>query len=570
MRVLAPSFAGYRTRWLRRDVVAGATVWAVLIPESLAYATIAGVPPVVGLYAAAPALVLYALIGSSRQLVVGPMAATAALSAGVIADLAPGSDAVAATTGLALMVGLVALVAGAFRLGFLASFISEPVLKGFIVGLALTIAVGQLPKLFGIDKGEGNFFAQLWHFVSHLGETNLLALTVGAGALAVVLGLRRWLPVVPGSLVAVALAIAAVWLFDLDARGVDVVGAIPSGLPPLGLPELPLSAYLDLAGGAVGVALVGFVEGLGAAKTYAERRGETVDADRELLGLGAANLGAGLAAGMVVNGSLSKTAVNGSAGARSQVSGLTAAVLTVLTLLFLTGLFTRLPEPALAAIVIAAVLELIDIHTLAGFYRMWTRRLGAIYGLAARADFAAALAAMLGVLLFETLPGLVIGIALSLVLLLYRASQPHVARLGRAEAGAGSGADLWLDHDRHPEVEVPDDIVVVRIEGGRVVAAADHVRDHLLALAAPDEHGRVPRGIVLDARTVPFIDVTATRMLAAVDQTLRAAGSALVLAREIGQVRDVLRVSADRVLPVHASIDDAVAGLRASPEAMGG
>lgn len=512
-------------------------------------------PPVVGLYAAAPALVLYALVGSSRQLVVGPMAATAALSAGVIDDLGPGLDPVGATTGLALTVGLVALVAGAFRLGFLASFISEPVLKGFIVGLALTIAVGQLPTLFGIEKGEGDFVAQLVHCVTHLGETNPLALAVGVGALAVVLGLRRWLPVVPGSLVAVALAIAAVWLFGLDDRGVDVVGAIPSGLPPVGLPAVPLGEYLDLAGGALGVALVGFAEGLGAAKTYAERRGDTVDADRELLGLGVANLGAGFTAGMVVNGSLSKTAVNGSAGARSQVSGLTAAVLTVLTLLFLTGLFTALPEPALAAIVIAAVIELIDIGALVGFYRMWTRRLGAIYGRAARADFTAAIAALLGVLLFDTLPGLVIGVVLSLVLLLYRSSRPHVAVLGRAADG------LWLDADRHPEVAVPDDVVVVRVEGGLYFAAADHVRDGLLALAGPDEEGR-RRGIVLDARTVPFVDVTAARMLANLDRTLRRTGTALVVARDIGQVRDVLRAGESEAAPVHASIDDAVAALR--------
>ncbi|MEJ2865391.1 SulP family inorganic anion transporter [Actinomycetospora flava] len=563
VRVLAPTLAGYRSGWLRRDVVAGATVWAVLVPESLAYATIAGVPPVVGLYAAAPALVLYTLVGSSRQLVVGPMAATAALSAGVIADLGPGLDPTAATTGLAITVGLVALVAGAFRLGFLASFISEPVLKGFIVGLALTIAIGQLPKLLGIEKGEGDFFAQLAHLLTHLDETNLLALVVGVGALAVVLGLRRRLPVVPGSLVAVALAIAAVWLFGLDTRGVDVVGAIPSGLPPLGLPDIPWSGYLDLAGGAVGVALVGFVEGLGAAKTYAERQGQTVDADRELLGLGTANLGAGLAAGMVVNGSLSKTAVNGGAGARSQVSGLTAAVLTVLTLLFLTGLFTALPEPALAAIVIAAVIELIDIGALAGLYRMWTRRLGAIYGPAARADFVAAVAAVLGVLIFDTLPGLVIGVALSLVLLLYRSSRPNIALLGRVPGDH----DLWLDRDRHPDLDVPDDIVVARVEGGLFFADADHVRDQLLALTRPDEQGRRPRGIVLDARTVPFVDVTAARMLAALDQTLRGAGSALALARDIGQVRDVLQISGGSVLPVHSSLDDAVAALRAGPPA---
>ncbi len=560
-RLLAPTLAGYRPAWLRRDVVAGATVWAVLIPEALAYATIAGVPPVVGLYAAAPALVLYALVGSSRQLVVGPMAATAALSAGVIADLGPGTDPVAATSALAITVGLVALLAGAFRLGFLASFISEPVLKGFVVGLALTIAIGQVPKLLGIDKGDGDFFAQLAHVVTHLGQTRPLTLAVGVGVLAVVLGLRRWAPRVPGSLVAVALAIAAVWVLGLDDRGVDVVGAIPSGLPPLGPPATALPDYLDLVGGAVGVALVGFAEGLGAAKTYAERQGETVDADRELLGLGAANLGAGLAAGMVVNGSLSKTAVNGSAGARSQVSALTAAVLTVLTLLFLTGLFTELPEPALAAIVIAAVVELVDVGALLVLYRMWTRRLGAIYGRAARADFAAAVGAMLGVLVFDTLPGLVIGIALSLGLLLYRSSRPNVALLGRAPGTD----DLWLDRDRHDDLTVPADVVVARVEGGLYFADADHVRDRLLQLAAPDDQGRRPRGLVLDARTVPFVDVTAARMLGALDQTLRAAGSGLVLARDIGQVRDVLRAGEGGGIPVHGSLDEAVAGVRARP-----
>ncbi|MET0188172.1 MAG: SulP family inorganic anion transporter, partial [Pseudonocardia sediminis] len=416
---VAPSLRGYRRSFLRPDLVAGATVWAVLVPESLAYATIAGVPPVVGLYAAVPALVLYALVGSSKHLVVGPMAATAALSAGVVADLGGGGlDPVALTTALAVTVGLVGIVAGAFRLGFLASFISAPVLKGFIVGLALTIAVGQLPALVGIGKGEGDFFAQLRHLLTHLGDADPLSVATGAGTLVVVLGLRRWLPKVPGSLVAVALAITAVAVLHLDTRGVDVVGPITAGLPSPGLPPVPFSGYLQLVAGALGVALVGFAEGLGAAKTYASRHGYEVDPNRELLGLGVANLGSGLVSGMVVNGSLSKTAVNGAAGARTEMSGLIAAALTVVTLLFLTGLFTRLPEPALAAIVIAAVIELIDLRAIAVLYRMWTRRLGTIYGLAARADFAAALAAQLGVLVLDTLPGLFNGITLSLLLLL--------------------------------------------------------------------------------------------------------------------------------------------------------
>jgi sulfate permease, SulP family len=552
--LIAPSLQGYRRAWVRRDLIAGATVWAVLVPECLAYATIAGVPPVVGLYAAVPALVLYALIGSSRHLVVGPMAATAALSAGVTADFgSTGLDTVALTTALAVTVGLVAIVAGAFRLGFLASFISEPVLKGFIVGLAMTIAVGQLPKLFGIEKGEGDFFAQLWHLVTHLGDADLLSTAVGLGTLALVLALRRWLPRVPGSLAAVALAIGAVWTFGLDSAGVDVVGPITAGLPPFGLPSVPVSTYLQLVGGALGVALVGFAEGLGAAKTYAARHGYEVDANRELLGLGAANLGSGLAAGMVVNGSLSKTAVNGSAGARTEASGLVAAVLTVLTLLFLTALFTRLPEPALAAIVIAAVVELIDVGALVVLYRMWTRRLGAIYGLAARADFAAAIAAMLGVLVFDTLPGLFIGIVLSLLLLLYRASRPHVAELGRAP----TGNDLWVDRERHEEATTADGVVVVRVEGGLFFADADHVRDALQALARrPGVHA-----VVLDARSVPFVDVTAARMLVGLVASLETTGVELVVARDIGQVRDVLRETDGARPRVFGEVDEAVAAL---------
>ena len=227
------SLRGYRPTWLRADLLAGLTVWAVLVPESLAYATIAGVPPVVGLYAAVPSLVLYAVLGSSRHLVVASMSATAALSASIVAVYARAGtdDYVSLTATLAIVTGVLGLLAGLLRLGFLASFISEPVLKGFIVGLALTIIAGQLPKLFGVAKGGGDFFEQMAHLVRGLGDTNLATLVVGLLSLAVVLGLRRWLPLVPGSLVAVLLGIAAVPLFDLVGRGVEIVGPIESGLP---------------------------------------------------------------------------------------------------------------------------------------------------------------------------------------------------------------------------------------------------------------------------------------------------------------------------------------------------
>ena len=470
-------------------------MWAVLVPESLAYATIAGVPPVVGLYAAVPSLVLYAVLGSSRHLVVASMSATAALSASIVAVYAKAGtdDYVSLTATLAIVTGVLGLLAGLLRLGFLASFISEPVLKGFIVGLALTIIAGQLPKLFGVPKGSGDFFEQMADLISQLGDTSGATLVVGLASLVVVLGLRRWLPLVPGSLVAVLIGIAAVSVFDLVGRGVEIVGPIESGLPSVGLPQgRGLDDYLLLVGAAVGVLLVGFAEGLGAAKTYAAKSGYDIDANRELLGMGAANLGAGVCAGMVVNGSLSKTAVNGGAGAKSQVSTLTVSALTVVTLLFLTGLFENLPEATLAAVVIAAVIELVDIPALVRLYRVWTGHLGGIYGWAARADFLAALAALLGVLVFDTLPGLFIGIGVSILLLLYRASRPAVTTLARASSPEHDEG-LWVDVARHPDLSPRDDVVVVRVESGLFFANADHVREEILGQVTEDDGGRGPR-----------------------------------------------------------------------------
>ncbi|CAM3175121.1 SulP family inorganic anion transporter [Stackebrandtia soli] len=543
-----------RFGWSRTDLVAGLTVWAVLVPEALAYATIAGVPPVVGLYAAVPALVLYALVGSSRQLVVGPMSATAALSAATIGGLAAssGDRYVALTVALALATGVVGMLAGLLRFGFIANLISAPVLKGFIIGLALTIIAGQLPALLGVDKSEGGFFAQVGGVVASLGDVNGWAVAIGATCLAVVLGLKRWLPVVPGSLVAAVLGITAVAVIGLE-HTVDIVGHIDSGLPQLGMPSgVDLGDYLGLAGPAVGVLLVGFAEGLGAAKTYAVKEGYEVSADRELLGLGAANLGSGLASGMVVNGSLSKTAVNGGAGAKSQLSGLIVAALTVITLLFLTGLFERLPDAALAAIVIAAVIELVDVAALRGLYRTYTARLGRIYGPAARTDFAAAIVALLGVLVLGTLPGLFLGIAVSLLLLLYRASRPHVATLGRV-------GGVWVDVAEHPDATTEPGIVVARLESGLFFANAEHTRQGLRALVRDDT-----TALVLDGRAMPFIDVTGAAMLTELAKQLRDNGTGLYLAREIGQVRDVLNTGqADADITVHRTVEAAIVAARA-------
>jgi sulfate permease, SulP family len=554
-----PSLHGYRRAWLRGDLIAGLTVWAVLVPEALAYATIAGVSPVVGLYAAPPALLLYALFGSSRHLVVGPMSATAALSAATVGALVAGNGHhyVAMTAALAVATGAAALLAGLARLGFLASFISEPVIKGFIVGLALTIVIGQVPALLGVEKHAGDFFEQAWGVIRHLGDLDALTAATGLASLAIVLVLKRLVPAVPASLVVVALGVAAVELLNLDDHGLDIVGHIDSGLPSVGTPDVSWSDMGSLAAGAVGTMLVGFAEGLGAARTYAQREHYEIDTNRELMGLGAANLGSGLCSGMVVNGSLSKTAVNGSAGAKSQVSGLIVAVLTVVTLLLLTGLFEKLPEATLAAVVIAAVIELVDFPAVAGMYRVFSGRRTGRFALAARPDFVAAVAAMLGVLVFDTLPGLFIGIAVSLLLLLYRASAPHVAQLGRVPGTT----DQYGDLRRHPENRSPEGVVILRIEAGLFFANADAVRKRIMGAAAlPGVHA-----IVLDGEAMPFIDLTAARRLEEVAGDLDRRGIRLLLAGDVGRVRDVLQRAGDSA-PIHATVQEAVNAAAPSSE----
>ena len=318
---LFSSLLPYEKQWLSRDVIAGLTVWAVLVPEALAYASIAGVSPAVGLYAAPSALLFYAAFGSSRHLVVGPMSATAALSAAAVGSVVAGSGSsfTILTATLAITTGVIALAFGLLRLGFIANFISEPVLKGFIIGLALTIMIGQVPKLFGVAKGSGDFFDQLWHLIDNLGDTSGWTLVIGAGSLAVLIGLKVAAPKLPGSLIVVLLGIVIGKVAHLDNHGVELVGHIKRGLPHYGLPHAPVHDYVELGQFAIGIVLVGFAEGLGAAKTYASMQHYDIDTNRELIGLGAANAAAGLSSGMVVNGSLSKTAVNGSAGADAAV-----------------------------------------------------------------------------------------------------------------------------------------------------------------------------------------------------------------------------------------------------------
>lgn len=557
MRMPFSSLHGYRSAWLVPDLVAGLTVWAVLVPEALAYATIAGVSPEVGLYAAPSALLFYAAFGSSRHLVVGPMSATAALSAAAVGSVVAGNGGVyaALTATLAITTGVLALIAGLARLGFVANFISEPVLKGFIIGLAFTIMIGQVPKLLGVGKGTGDFFAQLGHILLELGDVSGPTVLVGGASLAALLGLRHFAPKIPASLVVVLVGIIVAKVAHLSAHGVELVGHIPSGLPDYGLPSVGAESYLHLAGPAVGIVLVGFAEGLGAAKTYAASERYDIDANRELIGLGAANVAAGLSSGMVVNGSLSKTAVNGGAGAKTQASGLVVAVLTVITLLLLTGLFEDLPETTLAAVVIVAVLELVDVGAMQRLYRCVSGPLKAMYGPAARADFIAACAALLGVMVFDTLPGLFIGIGASAVLLVYKASRPHVAELGLDPAHP----DRYVDRSRDPRAEPPVGVVILRVESPLFFANADSVEAVVRVASARAD----VRAIVLDAETMAAIDMTAADMLGGLADRLESAGVRLVMAREVGQVRDVL-VAAEaghQPLEVYPTVHAAVAAV---------
>ena len=376
---------------------------------------------------------------------------------------------------------------------------------------------------------------------------------VGTLSLAVIIGLRRLAPGVPGPLVAVAGGIAAVKILGLD---VPTVGSIPSGLPSFGLPDIGLGDAAGLAGAGIGVMLVAFAEGLAAANAYATRDHQRIDANRELVAMGGANLASGLSSGMVVAGSLSKTAVNASAGARTQLSALLAAGLTVVALLFLTGFFEDLPQATLAAVVIAAVVELIDLAALVDLYHTYTERLGRQYGWVARPDFIAAVAALLGVLIFGTLPGLFIGISASLLLLIYRASRPYVAVLGSSP----DSDSAYRDVDRHGDAQPLDDIAVLRIESGLYFANAEGVRSRILDAGGADD----ARAVIIDAETTPFVDVTAARMLIAAREELRSHGIPLVLARDIGQVRDVLGCITDDGDPIasYPTIDAAVKALK--------
>lgn len=538
--------SGYRSRWLTRDLVAGLTLWALVVPEAMAYASIAGVPPQFGLYSVPLAVIAYAWLGSSRRLFVGPSSTICALVATVVAPVAAaagGSEYVLLTAALSLLVGVAFIALGLLRMGFLSRLFAEPVLDGFIVGLGLYIAVGQLPKLVGAEKAEGNTVQQVAGLLTEVGQWNLATVALGAAALAALFLLHRFAPKVPGALVVVVLSLVLVPALSLEDRGVEVVGKIPAGFAFISWDGLNLDLVLDLVPGALAVVIVGFAESLAVVKAYAAKDGTSVDANRELIAYGAASIGSGVLQGFPPAGSLSKSAAAEGSGAKSPLAFVTTAVLVVLTILFFTGVFETLPEPVLGAIVI---------HAVAGMIRpraIWRLRQIRV------PDFWLALFAFLGVVLIDVTAGILIGLVLSLALLLQRMSSPHVAVLHR-DPDRG-----FVDAGVHPDAEPIPGTLVFRVDGPLVFANVDPVVEQLRSHI----HHSKPRPtlVVLDFEATYEIDVTGATTLSRLLDDLRTAGIEVRFAGAHEPVREYAgRLSLDGLAGLsdsYPSVDDAVA-----------
>ena len=505
---------------LRGDVVAGIALAGLLIPEAMGYAGIAGLPPQAGLYATAFGLLAYAVFGSSRQLAVSPTSASAAILAATVAPLAAenAGKSVVLAAAVSLVVGLLFLIAGTLKLGFISDFISKPVMKGFVFGIALTIVIKQLPKLLGIEKGTGPSYMQLWHTLTHAAQSNLWTLATAAAALAALFLVDRFVPRVPGALLVLVAGIVISRVFQLHTHGVDIVGAIPAGLPRPNFPVLTWSDWLQAAPAAVGLALVLYVESLGAARTFATKNGYDLDPNQELRALAVANATSAIFHGMIVGGGTSGTAANDSNGAKSQVSIITASLMAMITLLFLTGWFYHLPEAVLAAIVVHAVRHLLDLGELRRFRRI------------RRIDYRESLAAIAGVIAFGILNGLLLAVILTLIALMRYLAESHVAVLGRLQ-----GTREYVDVLRHPEAEQFPGILMLRIERMLFFANADGVRQiirDLVAKATP-----APKVLILNCELIPVLDVTAIDVL----QQMLASATEKHIRMVLAGVRDPVR-----------------------------
>ena len=521
------SLASYQVSWLRSDVVAGVVLTTLLVPQGMAYAELAGLPAITGLYTTILCLIGYALCGPSRILVLGPDSSLGPMIAATILPIV-GSDgsparAIALASMMALIVGAIMILAGVAKLGFIADLLSKPTQIGYMNGLALTILIGQLPKLFGFSTDANGLINEAHAFVHGVasGETVGAAVVIGLVSLALILALGRWLPRVPGVLVAVVVAIAAASVFDLASHGVSLVGELPKGFPPLTVPN-PVSDLPLLVGGALGIVLVALADTISTASAFAARTGQEVDGNGEMIGIGAANVAAGLFQGFPVSTSGSRTAVAEQAGAKTQLTGVVGAALIVLMLVLVPGLLKNLPNPTLAAVVIAASLSLADIP---GTVRLWKQR---------PVECLLSIAAFLGVALLGVLEGIVVAVLLSILNVFRRAWRPYQTTLGRVPGLAGQ-------HDRqlHPEAEELPGLVIFRFDAPLFFANARTFRDRIRALAATDPR---PQWIVIAAEPITDVDTTAADMLADLDEELNAAGTSLVFA----ELKDPVRAKLER------------------------
>ncbi len=526
----------YSAAWLPRDIVAGITLAAYAIPVSLAYATLAGLPPQTGIYGYLLGGLGYALLGSSRQLAIGPTSAISLMIAGTVGAMAEGDAQryaeIASLT--AFTVAALCLFAWLLRLSALVKLISDSILVGFKAGAGLTISMTQLPSLFGVAGGGHNFFDRVWLLVGQLGQMQYVVLLVGIIAIGLIVVGDRLLPGRPVALAVVALAIIAASVLGLPALGVPITGKIPAGLPTLADPTLRIrdvEGIIPLAGGCL---LLAYIEGVSAARTFAAKHGYALDPRQELLGIGAANLAAAIGQGYPVAGGLSQSAVNDKAGARTSLALVFASVTLALCLLFLTGLLENLPKAVLAAVVLTAVYGLLDFPAL---IRMWR---------VSRLDFLAAAIALGGVLLLGILQGILLAALGSVILLLVRSARPHVAFLGRVP-----GTNSYSDLERHPENEPLSGVIAFRPEASLIYVNADAVMESVLSRIRETEPAPI-RLAVCDLSAAPYLDLAGSRMLHELHAELASRGITLRIVGAHGAARDLLRAD---------GVEDKVEGL---------
>jgi sulfate permease, SulP family len=536
----------YRASWLPKDAVAGFTIWGLLIPEMIAYASLAGLPPQAGLYTLLASLALYAFFGTSRHLVVAATSASAVLIYSAVTTAALSPEAVhgfaTLAAGMILITGLFFVLAGICRLGFITSFLSRPVMEGFVFGLAIFVTVSQLPKLFGVTKGSGDTVRQLAHLIAHLGDTSLTTLAIGLLALVLLFGIERYAPRIPGGLVVLVVGIALSAGLNLSHHGVDTVGRIPTGLPSVAWPHLTLSELWVLVPSSIGMMLVIFSEALGAGQNFADKHGYRLAPDQEMIALGLANIGSAVLGGLACGGSLSQSAVNDGAGARTEVSPLVAAVLSLVTIVALTPLFTDLPEAVLAALIIHAVYHLMKVAEMRRFYHL------------KRSEFWLAMATLGAVITLDVLPALIIGIVFSLALLIYRASRPKVSVLGVNPATPGTFEDV----DRHAEATEVPGVLVVRPDAPVFYANAQAVRDDVEA-SVKLSNGSV-KAVVFDLDANDELDITSAEQLEKLTEGLQNQGVDLVFTHLHKPAEDMARatglwdkVGEDHVFPTLAA-----------------